>query len=151
MTGFPVKGFDSLTRFATLPPAVPPRERYWPAGSAMRKFCVRVIPYGEVDPSPTKDTIMNESKHAKFASLAFGKQPAEELYRLSDDPHQLRNLIQFKEFQKIRALLQKKLDNHLKWTKDLRLTGKASLWDYYPYYRAPKIPRWKVAPVPHEI
>ena len=123
----------------------------WPAGSPERKHCVRHIRYGEVDPSPTKTVMMDDSKYAKLADLAFGKRPAEELYLISDDPYQLRNLADAKEFQKTRDLLRQQLDDHLKKSGDPRLTGKPALWDYYPFYRAPKFPGWKVAPMPAEF
>ena len=61
----------------------------WPAGSPERNHCVRHIRFGEVDPSPTKTVMMDEPKYAKLADLAFGKRPAEELYLISNDPHQL--------------------------------------------------------------
>ena len=120
----------------------------WPAGSPERKHCVRHIRFGEVDPSPTKTVMMDDPKYIKFADLAFGKRPAEELYDLSSDPHQVQNLADAKEFQKTRNLLRQKLDDHLKKSGDPRLTGKPALWDYYPFYRAPKFPGWKVAPMP---
>ena len=123
----------------------------WPAGSPERKHCVRHIRYGEVDPSPTKSVMMDDPKYAKLADLAFGKRPAEELYLISNDPHQLRNLADDKEFQKTRDLLRQQLDDHLKKSGDPRLTGKPALWDYYPFYRAPKFPGWKVAPMPAEF
>ena len=44
----------------------------WPAGSPKRKYCVRHIRYGEVDPSPTKTVMMDEPKYAKLADLALG-------------------------------------------------------------------------------
>jgi hypothetical protein len=94
---------------------------------------------------------MDDPKYAKLADLAFGKRPGEELYRLSDDPYQLRNLAYAKEFQKTRTLLRQQLDDHLTKTGDPRLTGKPALWDYYPFYRAPKFLGWKVAPMPAEF
>ena len=41
----------------------------WPAGSPERKHCVRHIRYGEVDPSPTKSVMMDDSKYAKLRIL----------------------------------------------------------------------------------
>ena len=123
----------------------------WPAGSPERKHCVRHIRYGEVDPSPTKTVMMDDGKYAELADLAFAKRPEEELYLVSDDPYQLRNLADAKGFQKTRNLLRQQLDDHLKNSGDPRLTGKPALWDYYPFYRAPKFPGWKVAPMPAEF
>ena len=123
----------------------------WPAGSPERKHCVRHIPYGEVDPSPTKTVMMDDPKYISFADLAFGKRSAEELYHLSSDPHQLQNLANHQEFQKILVKLRQQLDMYLRETGDPRLTGKPALWDYYPFYRAPKYPGWKVAPMPASL
>ena len=123
----------------------------WPAGSPERKHCVRHIPYGEVDPSPTKTVMMDDPKYIRFADLAFGKRSAEELYDLSSDPHQLQNLADHQEFQKILVKLRQQLDMYLRETGDPRLTGKPALWDYYPFYRAPKYPGWKVAPMPASL
>ena len=123
----------------------------WPAGSPERKHCVRHIRYGEVDPSPTKTVMMDEPKYAKLADLAFGKRPANELYSISNDPYQLRNLADAVEFQKTRNLLRQQLNDHLRKSGDPRLTGMPALWDYYPFYRAPKYPGWKVAPMPAEF
>ena len=123
----------------------------WPAGSPERKHCVRHIRYGEVDPSPTKTVMMDDPKYAKLADLAFGKRPAEELYLISNDPHQLSNLAGAKEFQKTRDLLRKRINQHLRKTGDPRLTGKPALWDYYPFYRAPKFPGWRVDPMPTSL
>ena len=120
----------------------------WPAGSPERKHCVRHIRYGEVDPSPTKTVMMDDPKYSKFANLAFGKRPAEELYRISDDQYQLRNHADQSEFEEILSQLRKRLHQHLTKTGDPRLTGKPALWDYYPFYRAPKFPGWKVDPMP---
>ena len=92
--------------------------------------------------------MMDEPKYAKLADLAFGKRPAEELYSISNDPYQLRNLADAKEFQETRNLLRQQLNDHLKKSGDPRLTGMPALWDYYPFYRAPKFPGWKVAPMP---
>ena len=86
-----------------------------------------------------------------FADLAFGKRSAEELYLISDDPYQLRNLVEHKEFQGILSQHRKRLDQHLRKTGDPRITGKPALWDYYPFYRAPKFPGWRVDPMPTSL
>jgi hypothetical protein len=95
--------------------------------------------------------MMDDAKYANLADLAFGKRPAEELYLISNDPHQLRNLADAKGFQKTRDLLRQQFDDHLKKSGDPRLIGKPALWDYYLFYRAPKFPGWKVAPMPAEF
>ena len=67
----------------------------WPSGSPDASVCARAIPYGEIDSSPTKTFMMehrNEHGAARLAELAFGLRPAEELYDLKNDPHQMNNL-----------------------------------------------------------
>jgi hypothetical protein len=95
--------------------------------------------------------MMDDPKYIKFAELAFGKRPAEELYDLSSDPDQLQNLAEYQEFQKILVKLRQQLDVYLRETGDPRLTVKPVLWDYYPFYRAPKFPGWKVDPMPTSL
>ena len=60
----------------------------WPAGHPDRQFCARDIPFGEVDSSPTKTLLMDNSDKPgfkRFYDLAFAKRPAEELYDLEKD------------------------------------------------------------------
>ena len=67
----------------------------WPSGSPDSTVCARSIPFGEIDTSPTKTYMMehrNEHGVARLAELAFGMRPAEELYDLKSDPHQMVNL-----------------------------------------------------------
>jgi hypothetical protein len=92
--------------------------------------------------------MMDDPKYIKFADLAFGKRPAEELYYLSSDPDQVQNLAEHQEFKKTLSHLRRRLDQYLRKSGDPRLTDKPALWDYYPFYRAPKFPGWKVDPMP---
>lgn len=109
----------------------------WPSGSPDANVCARSIPYGEIDSSPTKTYMMehrNEHGVAHLAELAFGMRPAEELYDLRSDPHQLINLAGSTAFAKQQALLRGKLFDHLKQTHDPRVVGGTVDWDYYAYY-----------------
>ena len=119
----------------------------WPAGSPDPEACNRLIPFGEYDSSPTK-TYMIEHQYdhgvAALAHLAFGKRPAEELYRLKDDPHQMNNVAGSKGFEAIQADLRERLFAHLEKTKDPRVVGGLIEWDYYPHYGRHANKNWKV-------
>ena len=119
----------------------------WPAGSPDPLVCNRLIPFGEYDSSPTKSFMVEhrfEHGVAHLAELAFGKRPAEELYYLATDPHQMKNLAGSVEYQKIQAVLREQLFDHLAATRDPRVVGGAVDWDFYPHYGNRKNKSWKV-------
>ena len=119
----------------------------WPSGSPDASVCARSIPFGEIDGSPTKTFMMehrNKDGVARLAELAFGMRPAEELYNLKNDPHQLVNLAGSTAMAKIRALLRTRLFEHLRKTRDPRVIGGAVDWDYYPYYGRISTKGWSV-------
>jgi len=123
----------------------------WPAGNPDREFCARYIPFGEVDSSPTKTLLMdNKDKPGfkRFYDLAFAKRPAEELYDLSKDPGQIKNLAGKPEYADIQKKLAARLQMHLVSTKDPRALGLDAPWDYYPYYGARRNKNWEVDPKP---
>ena len=119
----------------------------WPAGNPDREFCARYIPFGEVDSSPTKQLLMdNKDKPGfqRFYELAFAKRPFEELYHVSKDPGQLRNLAGNPDFDRVRQRLSTQLQDRLVQTKDPRALGLAAPWDYYPYYGLRRNKNWQV-------
>ena len=119
----------------------------WPAGPPDPSACNRLIPFGEYDSSPTK-TFMVEHQFvhgvAELAHRAFGKRPAEELYVLKDDPHQMNNVAGTTGFETIQADLRQQLFDHLKRTQDPRVVGGPIEWDYYPHYGNRRNKNWKV-------
>ena len=121
----------------------------WPAGSPDSKVCTRGLPFGEVDSSPTKTFLMensNENGIARLAHLAFGIRPAEELYDLRLDPDQLNNVAGAVDMLEVQTALRQQLFEHLRATQDPRATGGEALWDHYPYYGwvHPKTKDWFV-------
>ena len=123
----------------------------WPSGSPDPAACARSIPYGEIDTSPTKTLMMERRDQqgiARLAELAFGKRPAEELYDLESDPHQMVNLAGSADAAEVQKALRGKLFDHLTKTQDPRATGGDADWDYYPYYGKTTTKGWKVAPKP---
>ncbi|MFT5857488.1 MAG: N-sulfoglucosamine sulfohydrolase, partial [Verrucomicrobiales bacterium] len=109
--------------------------------------CARSIPFGEIDTSPTKTYMMehrNQQGVGRLAELAFGMRPAEELYDLKTDPHQMVNLVSSAAYVRIRAELRKQLFDHLRTTEDPRVVGGVVDWDYYPYYGRISTKGWAV-------
>lgn len=124
----------------------------WPSGSPDASVCARSIPYGEIDSSPTKMFMMehrNEHGVDKLAALAFGMRPAEELYDLRKDPHQMRNVAGLASMTSIQQPLRERLFKQLRETNDPRVTRGADDWDYYPYYGRTTTKGWTVDPKPN--
>jgi len=119
----------------------------WPSGSPDPAVCARSIPFGEIDTSPTKTFMMehrNEHGIAHLAELAFGLRPAEELYDLNSDPHQMVNVAGSTAMAQTQASLRKRLFDHLRKTRDPRVVGGTVDWDYYPYYGTITTEGWRV-------
>jgi len=74
------------------------------------------------------------SDDATLFQLCFGKRPAEELYDVRKDPHEIRNLAGQAEFAKVQKQLRAQLERWMKETGDPRATNDDDHWDNYPYY-----------------
>ncbi|MGH8246844.1 MAG: sulfatase family protein [Gammaproteobacteria bacterium] len=117
------------------------RPERWPAGDPEMYFAVG--PFGDCDGSPTKELILagrNEPQLEKFFRLCFRKRPAEELYDLGKDPHQIDNLAGRPGFAKTQRALRSALERWMKETGDPRATSDDDRWDRYPYFGAPARP-----------
>jgi hypothetical protein len=90
----------------------------------------------------------NEHRVARLAELAFGMRPAEELYDLKNDPHQMMNIAGSTAVADTQASLRGQLFNHLRKTQDPRVVGGTVDWDYYPYYGKISTKGWRVASKP---
>ena len=107
----------------------------WPAGNPDAKYCARAIPFGEVDPCPTKTLLLeNEEEFQEYYDLAFGMRPVEELFDLRSDPGQINNVAGLGEYSEIREELSNRLEEYTSETGDPRALGKDAPWDFYPYY-----------------
>ncbi|MBI5396313.1 MAG: sulfatase [Verrucomicrobia bacterium] len=107
----------------------------WAAGDP--EFYWSVGPYGDVDGSPTKEFILarkDEPAMKKFYQLNFAKRPAEELYDLAKDPHQIINVAGRAEYADTKKQLRARLDAWMKSTGDPRAAGDTGVFDKYPYY-----------------
>jgi len=114
------------------------RPERWPAGDP--ELHVSVGPYGDIDGGPTKQLLLDKRSDAaiaRFFELATAKRPAEELYDLRKDPHQMVNVAGDKAYAATRESLRKDLNAWQHATADPRITQDDDRWDKYPYYGAP--------------
>ena len=96
--------------------------------------------FGDLDASPTKAWIVeNRDKPgvARFFDYAFGRRPSEELYDLSKDPHQTKNVADSAAYRNQKQELSGQLMNILSKTGDPRVKGDGSIFDKPPYSDAP--------------
>lgn len=114
----------------------PVSQRY-PAGDPDPQYNFNNYPYGDVDNSPSKDFILSlkykEGMNWYF-DLAFGKRKEYELYDLSEDPFQLKNLAGMEEYRDIQSQLSKELKEYLIERGDLRMKGEEDIYFNAPYY-----------------
>ena len=112
----------------------------WPAGDPDLDAEPQSF-YGDVDRCPTKTFMLEAPIKQKFArefELSFGRRPAEELYKIADDPGQIDNLASNLDYAETREKLSQALASHLAKTGDPRSRGE-SPWDYYPYRRGDRV------------
>lgn len=107
----------------------------WPAGDPPL--------YGDVDahmlhyPSPTKMFLLQRPDDPEYGSLfelGFSKRPAEELFDLAEDPHQMDNLAQDASHASQKAEMASQLQQYLRRTGDPREVGGAMKWDKAQYF-----------------
>jgi len=109
----------------------------WPAGDP--ELWVAVGPFGDCDGSPSKEFALDhrdEPQFAKFFQLSFAKRPAEELYDLTKDPHQISNVADHPEYTDAKKKARAELDRWMKDTNDPRALSDSDPWDTYPYFGA---------------
>jgi N-sulfoglucosamine sulfohydrolase len=110
----------------------------WPGGDPEKWMSVG--PYGDCDDGPTKQFLLKQRdvpKFNKFFALAFHKRPAEELYDLSQDPHQIVNVAEHKDYVAAKKRMRAALDHWMQTTKDPRATSDDNRWDKFPYSGPP--------------
>lgn len=96
----------------------------WPAGDPGTGYL-------NCDDSPTKSLVLALGGY--YADLSFGRRPMDELYRLSDDPHTVRNLASDPAFAGVLAGLRSELQSRLTAESDPRALGHGEIFDSYPY------------------
>lgn len=90
--------------------------------------------YADIDASPSKAWMVRNQATESIAwhwKIGFGQRPAEELYVLASDPHQLRNRADEDALQTVKAQLRAQLLAELERWDDPRLRG--DQFDRPPY------------------
>lgn len=108
----------------------------WPAGDPA-PFRDPDVPFGDCDEGPTKRYILNHTDQPEVKplfQLCFAKRPPEELYDVSQDPHELKNLAEDTRYAQTKAALRTQLEQWMRETADPRATSHDEPWDRYPYY-----------------
>ncbi|MHB8952645.1 MAG: sulfatase family protein [Pirellulaceae bacterium] len=110
----------------------------WPAGTP--DFHLAAFPgawFGDCDNGPTKTFLVEHHQQdesmRQLYDLAFAKRPAEELYDLQRDPHQLQNVADRPEYAGTREDLAEKLTTALRESGDPRIVGGGEQFDAYEY------------------
>ncbi len=96
----------------------------WPA-------CDPETNFGNCDDSPTKEVVKLLGGY--YFNLSFNFRPADELYRLTDDPAGVRNLANDPAFADIMADLKERMLTLLKEEGDPRALGNGAIFDTYDY------------------
>lgn len=96
----------------------------WPAGNPETDF-------GNVDGSPSKEIIKQLGGY--YYDLSLGKRPADELYRLSDDPETVNNLASDLAFASVVEEMRTRMMSMLREEQDPRALGNGAIFDTYRY------------------
>lgn len=107
----------------------------WPAGDPKAYFAVG--DFGDVDGSRAKEFILanqDRPEMRRFFELNFAKRPAEELYDLRNDPHQLTNLAGRPEHAAAKKELRARVEKWMRDTADPRVDPNCDAWDKFPYF-----------------
>ncbi|MCU0228186.1 MAG: sulfatase, partial [Bryobacterales bacterium] len=95
----------------------------WPDDDPVKGF-------GDTDGGRSKTAIFNRlTEDPVRFQAAFGQRPAEELYRIPDDPFQMRNLAGEIAFDAAKQTLSKRLNAHLRETRDPRILEDGQSFD----------------------
>ncbi len=113
---------------------------WWPAGTGEDgKTNLPNQWFADCDGGPTKDYLFEhrdeDDEHRRAFALSFGKRPAEELYRVGEDPGQVRNLASDPAEAETLKRLRARLEQRLTELGDPRAANPTTLeFDAPPYY-----------------
>lgn len=120
----------------------------WPSAAQLEKNTF--LAFGDFDASPTKAWIAAHRKDPgmeMFVEFAFGRRPGEELYDLRRDPHQMKNVALYADYQPARKKLAARLNRVLTDAGDPRVIGAGDTFDKPPFSSKPP-PRRRRKPRP---
>lgn len=127
----------------------------WPAGDPDYNAPPQGF-FGDVDRGVTKSFLMARALDPEirpYYLMAYGRRPAEELFDIEKDPHQLRNIAADPAMAEVKQQLIWRLNAYLQAHDDPRQRG-ATPWDEYPFisaWRLLKNPKWKVEGMPSPL
>lgn len=87
--------------------------------------------YPDCDNGPTKTLITFQFD--KYYRLCFGKRPAEELYKVVDDPDCIKNLAAEPSLQALKEQLKTDMETRLRQDNDPRMFGRGAIFESYKY------------------
>jgi arylsulfatase A-like enzyme len=109
----------------------------WPAGTPNYEQAFRNRAWlSDCDNGPTKQYLWKHREDAEIRplfDLCFAKRPAEELYALREDPHQLKNFADLPDYADVKSRLSEQLTEALRSQQDPRVIGGGEKFDEYPY------------------
>jgi len=114
------------------------RPERWPAGDP--ELYHSVGPFGDIDLSPLKELLVNGAGRpelARFRALSLEHRPAEELYDLRSDPHQLSNVAARAAYADARRELRGRVERWMRDTADPRVDPAYDGWDQMEYFGPP--------------
>jgi N-sulfoglucosamine sulfohydrolase len=101
----------------------------WPAGNPETGYL-------NTDGSPTKTDLLarrtNPETH-QYWEWSFGKRPAEEFYKIDEDPECMNNLAEAAEFEALKNALKAQMLEELTAQADPRTLGNGHIFDQYVY------------------
>jgi uncharacterized sulfatase len=107
----------------------------WPTGGEF--LSSNKTTHGDIDGGPTKDFLLAKTTRERFPDqyrLCIERRPAEELYDVSADPAQVRNLAADPAHTSTRDRLRDQLAKYLRDTGDPRIEGRDP-WQNYTYHQ----------------
>ncbi len=126
----------------------------WPAGDPDYNAPPQGF-FGDVDRGATKTFLMAhalEPAIRPYYLMAYGRRPAEELYDMEKDPHQLYNIADDPSMTEAKQHLIWQLNAYLQQHDDPRQRG-ATPWDDYPFTTRQVLdnPNWKIEGMPSPL
>jgi hypothetical protein len=93
------------------------------------------VSFADMDSSPTKAWLIGEHNNPQWKQhfdWAFAKRPREELYVISKDPHEVKNVADDPDYATIRDQMRERLMAELARTKDPRLENDGAFFETAP-------------------